>query len=210
MLRSAVRLLALTLLLLVAAPVAAQPPAAPLPKVVLVGDSIRLGYAPLVAKKLEGKAVVVSPAANGGDSANVLKHLDEWVARERPDLVHVNCGLHDLKLGKATKKHQVELDDYRQNLRRIVDRIRSETGATVVFANTTPIHDERHARRNAEFDRTDAAVLRYNEAARDVMSEAGVPVHDLHTIVRRGGVEALLTADGTHYTPAGNELLAGV
>ena len=64
-----------------AGPAAAQPP----PKVVLVGDSIRLGYAPLVAGKLDGKAVVVSPKANGGDSTNVLKHLDEWVIREKPD-----------------------------------------------------------------------------------------------------------------------------
>ena len=73
-----------------------------LPKVVLVGDSIRLGYAPLVAKRLEGKARVVSAEANGGDSANVLAHLDEWVIREKPAVVHLNCGLHDLKLSKKT------------------------------------------------------------------------------------------------------------
>ena len=40
-----------------------------LPRVVLVGDSIRLGYAPRVTARLAGKAVVVSPPANGGDSA---------------------------------------------------------------------------------------------------------------------------------------------
>ena len=33
----------------------------PLPTVVLVGDSIRMGYAPFVAKLLAGKAIVVSP-----------------------------------------------------------------------------------------------------------------------------------------------------
>jgi hypothetical protein len=32
-----------------------------LPKVALVGDSIRLGYAPRVKARLEGKAVFVSP-----------------------------------------------------------------------------------------------------------------------------------------------------
>src|SRR5262249_29415565 len=51
-------------------------------------------------------------------------------------------------------------------------------------------------------------VARYNAAARQVMAAAGVPVHDLHAIVTRGGAEALLGADGTHYTPAGYELLA--
>src|SRR5262245_46150553 len=110
MARLVARALPPAIFLLAVAPLAArQPPAAnPLPpKVVLIGDSIRLGYAPLVAKKLEAKAVVVSPPPNGGDSANVLKNLGEWVLREKPDLVHFNCGLHDLKLAKATKVHQV-------------------------------------------------------------------------------------------------------
>ena len=57
----------------------AQEPAR-LPKVVLIGDSIRIGYAPVVAKQLEGKAVVVSPKANGGDSANVLAKLAHGLA----------------------------------------------------------------------------------------------------------------------------------
>jgi hypothetical protein len=60
------------------------------PNVVLIGDSIRLGYGPQVNNRLAGKAVVVSPPENGGDSANVLAHLDEWVVRQKPDVVHLN------------------------------------------------------------------------------------------------------------------------
>ena len=47
----------LALLALCSTVEAAEPP--PLPKVVLIGDSIRLGYAPLVTKRLAGQAVVV-------------------------------------------------------------------------------------------------------------------------------------------------------
>src|SRR5262245_52010380 len=102
-----------TLPLLFLAALPAQPPAAtPPPKVVFVGDSIRLGYVPLVARPLEGRAVVVSPEPNGGDSANVLRNLDEWVIRQKPDLVHLNCGLHDLKRSKKSGTHQVELEEY--------------------------------------------------------------------------------------------------
>ena len=79
----------------------------PLPKVVLVGDSIRMGYAPLVAKRLDGKAIVVSAKPNGEDSGNVLRNLDEWVIKEKPDVVHFNAGLHDLKL--KDKSYQVPL-----------------------------------------------------------------------------------------------------
>src|SRR5262245_7381456 len=122
---------------------AAQEP----PKVVLIGDSIRMGYAPLVEKRLAGKATIVSTKENGGDTANVLKNLDEWVVAQKPVVVHINCGLHDLKLIKATARHQVEPDEYAKNLRLIVERIRAGTTAAIVFANTTPIVDDRHAAR---------------------------------------------------------------
>ncbi|MBX6313475.1 MAG: dienelactone hydrolase family protein, partial [Isosphaeraceae bacterium] len=183
-------------------------PAAGLPRVVLIGDSIRLGYAPRVAARLEGRAVVISPPENGGDSANVLAHLDEWVLREKPDVVHLNCGLHDLKRSKKDGRHQVELDRYTENLRRIIARIREGSDAALVFADTTPILDDRHARRGAEFDRTEADVQRYNAAAVAVMTELDVPVHDLHWVVEQGGRETMLGPDGTHYTDAGSERLA--
>ena len=116
-----------------------------LPKIVLVGDSIRLGYAPIVAKRLEGKAVVIGPKANGGDSTNVLKHLDEWVIREQPAIVHFNCGIHDTKKSKTSGRFQVPPETYEANLRAIVERIRAGTKATVVFATTTPVLDDRAA-----------------------------------------------------------------
>jgi len=198
----------LSLLLLAAAPTQSPSAAAPLPKVVLVGDSIRLGYAPLVARRLEGVAVVVGSKDNGGDSGNVLKNLDEWVIREKPDIIHFNCGLHDLKKARKDGWYQVGIEDYERNLRRIVERLRAETRASLVFALTTPIDDARHARRGAEFERLDADVQRYNDVARRVMQGAGVPVHDLDTIVRHVGLEQLQAADGTHYTPAGYDRLA--
>lgn len=202
--------LALLIVLPSAYPAQAQTPDAgvELPKVALIGDSIRLGYAPLVAKRLAGRARVISPAANGGDSSNVLRNLDEWVIGEKPVLVHFNCGLHDLKLGKASGQHQVPLDQYEVNLRRIVERLRRETSASIVFASTTPILDDRHAKRGAEFDRFEADVKRYNDAAFAVMKRAGVVAHDLHWVVEQGGAEQLLDKDGTHYTPAGYERLA--
>lgn len=188
--------------------VRAADPQPALPKVVLLGDSIRMGYAPLVAKRLEGRAVVVSHSANGGDSANLLKNLPAWVAAEKPDLVCFNCGLHDLKLAKNTGKYQVDIPTYETNLKRILEFLRKETTATFLFASTTPILDERHARRRANFDRHEADVARYNATAIQVMHQAGVSVVDLHWIVEQGGADKLLGADGTHYTPAGYEALA--
>lgn len=190
---------------------AAAQDAPALPKVVLVGDSIRLGYAPHVATQLAGKAVVVSPKPNGGDSSNVLKHLEEWVIREQPAIVHFNCGIHDTKQAKDSGTFQVPPEQYEANLRQIVSRIRSETKATVIFATTTPILDERAAelRKTATYALSDAATKQYNDIARRVMTELKVPVNDLRRVLPDAETTAeLMTTDGVHFTTAGKEKLA--
>src|SRR5438876_11405382 len=97
------RSLSLLALLLPSAGFAQQPQPKPeLPKVLLLGDSIREGYAPLVAKRLAGIAEVIQPKENGGDTANTLKLLDTWIGDGKLVVVHFNCGLHDLKLDKKS------------------------------------------------------------------------------------------------------------
>lgn len=181
-----------------------------LPKVVLLGDSIRLGYAPIVEKELAGKAIVVSPKANGGDSSNNLKHLDEWVIREQPAIVHFNAGIHDTEKSKTTATFQVPPEQYEANLRKIVARIRSETKAIVLFATTTPILDERagKTRAKAEYELQEASVEQYNQIARRVMQDLAVPVNDVHDLLAEPDVRAkLMSADRVHFTSEGREVL---
>ena len=162
-----------------------QPPKSDLPKIVLVGDSIRLGYTATVEKELAGRAIIISPKANGGDSSNVLKNLDEWVIRQQPDLVHFNCGIHDTKKSKTTGQFQVSPEQYEANLRKIVERIRKETKSTVVFATSTPILDDRaaKARSKVDYELLDDSIKQYNRIAGKVMQELRVPVNDLHEVV---------------------------
>ena len=83
------------------------------------------------------------------------------------------------------------LAEYEKNLKTIVERIRKETTAKVIFATTTPILDDLHAQRKAGFDRFEADVEKYNIAAVAVMKQAGVPINDLHRLVESGGKEKL-------------------
>jgi lysophospholipase L1-like esterase len=179
-----------------------------LPKVVLVGDSIRIGYAPIVAKTLDGKAEVVTPGNVVGDSAWLTKNLDDFIIKHKPDLVHFNVGLHDLKFSRTAKTYQIDLDTYEKNLDGIVTRLKKETKATLVFASSTPIDDERHAKRKAGFDRFEKDVKRYNDVALRVMRKHKVIVHDLHFLVHHAGADKLLDSDGTHYTKDGKARLA--
>ena len=106
------------------------------------------------------------------------------------------------------KGYQVPLAEYEKNLKAIIERIRKETKATVVFGTTTPIIDKLHAERKAGFDRFEADVQKYNVAAVSVMKQAGVPIDDLHTLVESRGRDKVMGPDGTHYTQEGYEILA--
>jgi lysophospholipase L1-like esterase len=181
-----------------------------LPKVVLIGDSIRLGYAPVVIRELEGRAVVVHSKANGGDSANVLKHLQEWAIAEQPDVVHFNCGIHDIKRIKETGAFQISPEQYAANLRQIVEKLRRETKAQVIFATTTPIIDERAEilRTKANYQLLDASSVEYNRIAVELMRELEVPVDDLRAACGSAREQGrLLAQDGVHFTPEGRERL---
>jgi lysophospholipase L1-like esterase len=163
-----------------------------------------------VAKKLEGKAVVVGPKANGGDSANVLKNLKAWAVAEKPDVVHFNCGIHDTKKDRKTGKFQVPPDQYEANLRKIVGTLRTETKATVIFATTTPIIDDRAAkgRADAAYELLDASTVEYNRIAARVMKELDVPVNDLRAACGDDAARGkLIGADGVHFTPDGRTRL---
>ena len=107
-----------------------------LPAVLLIGDSIRAGYQPFVAEALRGVAEVVSGADYGGTSAHIRANLDGWLRVRRYDLVHLNCGLHDLARRPATEPN-VPLAEYRDNLQAILDRL-AEIRVPAVWAATLP------------------------------------------------------------------------
>ena len=103
--------------------------------------------------------------------------------------------LHDLKRSKETGPTRCPWPSA-GNLWEIVERLR-RCGATLLFASTTPILDDRHARRKADFDRTQADVARYNAVALAVMGELGARWTTCTGWCRKGGPEGLLSGDGT-------------
>ena len=66
-------------------------------KIVLIGDSIRMGYDKYVKEALAGTAEVYYPDDNCRFANYVLRYLHEWKAEGKwpsdVDLVHWNAGL---------------------------------------------------------------------------------------------------------------------
>ena len=178
-----------------------------LPRVLLIGDSISMGYTIPVRELLKGKANVLRVMENCGESARGVKKLDAWLGNEKWDVIHFNFGLHDLKYldEKGTyvapdKGKQVALlPEYEANLRKLVTRLQ-QTGAKLIWASTTPVPD-------GSLGRVKADEIRYNEVALKVMKEMGVTIDDLHAVVTNGPSDMQLPRN-VHYTPAGYAILA--
>ena len=144
-------------------------------QLILIGDSIRMGYQDDVIRELANLADVWAPTPNGGNSANILQHLDEWIISRSPDVVHINCGLHDLKKKDFdTGEPAISLDQYESNLRALLGRILTETECTSIWPMTTPVNEIWHHERKG-FDRLEADVAAYNSAALKVTERFGYP-----------------------------------
>lgn len=174
-------------------------------QIVLIGDSIRMGYQETVRRELEPGIRVRSPEPNGGHSRNVLDHLDAWVLDRPPDAAHLNCGLHDLAKSFDSGLPRVPLEEYGRNVARLLDRVQG-AGILPVWATITPVDEVLH-HRNKSFDRFEADVEAYNEAALEAAEAAGVAVNDLFGVVEAAGRDRLLRDDGVHFSDEGSRLL---
>ena len=178
------------------------------PVALLIGDSIALGYAPGLDRFLAGKIRVEVIPENGGDSSNVLANLEKWVAGCQPHIIHVNCGLHDLRVDPKTGFYQQPVDRYRKNLEEIVRRLRAKTEARLVWATTTPVIVDRH-NTSKPFHRYDRDIDAYNQAAIDSMARDGnIAIDDLYAVVEHYGRAKCIADDGVHMTEDGYEVLA--
>ncbi len=175
-------------------------------RVLLIGDSIRIGYQATVEKELEGQTEVWQPEANGGNSRKVRENLDAWALGSPSKVIHVNCGLHDLKVEFDEEESAVPLAEYRQNVEEILQRLATQTKAKVIWAATTPVNEAWHHERK-DFDRFEAYVTEYNEAAAEICGRMNIPVNDLYRVVMDAGRDGLLTPDGVHFQEEGSSLL---
>jgi acyl-CoA thioesterase-1 len=170
-----------------------------LPRVLLIGDSISIGYTVPARKLLAGKANVHRIPENGGPTTNGLKNLDKWVGAGKWDVIHFNWGLHDIKLD--TGKHQVPVEEYERNLRDLVTKLRA-TGAKLIWASTTPVPEGK-----VSPPRKDSDVVAYNAAARKIMEENKIPINDLYAFVLPK-LKDLQRPVNVHFTDKGSEALA--
>jgi len=190
--------------------------AAKLPRVLIIGDSISHGYTPFVKAMLTNKVTIVHASGNNAATVTALKRVDQWLGKEKWDVIHFNWGLHDMKyIDPATSetdmaklvavekgKQWVPVEQYEPNLKALVQRLK-QSGAKLVWCTTTPVPE-------GAVGRIPGEEVKYNAAALRVMQAEGIPVDDLCAVV---GNPQNRTAMGgrpkdVHYTDAGYKTLA--
>lgn len=180
-------------------------------RVILIGDSIRLGYEPAVRDHLADEAAVTGPAEGTQHTANILFHLWAWVVTQAPDVVHINAGHWDTRrVIRGEEGNVIPLETYRENVRRILTLLQRHTRARLVWATSTPLRMpeyERTQRRHGGTSRDPASIARYNAVACAEAARLRVAVNDLHRFVMRQGTRRLMHADGAHFTPVGYDAL---
>jgi lysophospholipase L1-like esterase len=196
-----------------------------IPLIYIVGDSISMHYGPFLEfytqgrfriMRRKGDAVAmqnldIAQGANCGDSRHVLEFLEARLKLGdfQPDLLLLNCGLHDIKRDLANGAIQVPEEEYAGNLQRIVDLFRSHS-LPFAWMRTTHCVDEIHNVKHAppDFRRYAADNERYNQLADRVMTAAGVPMIDLNGFTRRLGSDEELFCDHVHFQEPARKLQA--
>ena len=171
-----------------------------LPHVLLIGDSISIGYTLPTRSLLLGRANVHRIPVNGGPTINGLENLTRWLGSRNWNVIHFNWGLHDLRFMDGGT-HQVPIDKYEENLRELVQRLK-QTGAALIWASTTPVPDA-----DVTPPRKNSDVIAYNAVARRIMEENGIPIDDLYPVAlsRLGEIQR---PANVHFTDPGYEVLA--
>ena len=193
--------------------------------VILIGDSIRLGYQARVAELLGDGVKVYAPEENCRYTKFALWGMFSWMEGwgcPAPDVIHWNTGIWDLHRCTADGEVFTPLSEYLETNRRLAIQMESYCDR-LIWATTIPGGRELDEHKRTNYlvgesgrpavylcDYTDvwnADVERYNEACSKMLSERGIVINDLYSVIA-GRTDEYIGDDGIHPTEAGYEALA--
>ena len=147
-------------------------------RVLVIGDSISIGYTPFIKVALSADVEVSHNPGNGGSTLRGLESMEKWLDNKDWDVILFNFGLHDMVHKDSSGKYDVvngtiavPLKEYRKNLEAIADKL-NETTAKVIFVSTTMVPEGASGRKTA-------SVPAYNEVALKVMKKKDIQLVDL-------------------------------
>lgn len=178
----------------------------------LLGDSISMQYSnPYLEKMLNGSYHIVRKQDNGegmqnldipkganiGNSRMALTYITHKLSDHKftPDLILLNCGLHDIKRDPKTGVIAIDTAEYRKNLLAITDLV-AQRKISMIWIRTTEVVDSIH-KKNKGFDRFAKDLETYNAIADEVCKQENLRTIDLYTFTKGLGPDRFV--DHVHY-----------
>lgn len=166
--------------------------------VLLLGDSIRMGYDKSVKLSLKDSANVVFPSENCRFASYLLRYLHEYkntlLPNEDVDVLHWNAGLWDCLRIFGEEPHSTK-EIYAYYIERLCVRIKKLfPNAKVIFATSTRVQSEKM---NGIFKRYNEDIEDYNNVAVEIVKKHGFEVNDLYAISKTLPEDA--HSDSVHY-----------
>lgn len=183
----------------------------PKPRVLIIGDSISIGYFPFVKAALGAKADVFHNAGNAQHTGTGLQKIKTWLGKEHWDVIQFNWGLWDIAYRNPESKEQGNRDkehgsittspeSYRENLESLITTLK-QTGAKLVFVTTTVVPKNEAGRFVGDEEK-------YNQIAIEVMRKNSIAISDLYNPSVAIHEKAGLGDDNVHYTTEGYQQLS--
>jgi hypothetical protein len=181
------------------------------PRILIIGDSISIGYTPFVKKYFADKAVITHNPGNAQHTGTGLEKIEVWLGNEKWDIIQFNWGLWDLcyrhpdskvqgNRDKVNGKVTYSVEEYAANLDSLVSTLQKKTNAKLIFVTTTYVPED-------EAGRVSEDAIKYNNAAKAVMKKHAVVVNDIYeqsvSIHKKFGKGV----DDVHYTGEGYDQL---
>ncbi|MBJ6368781.1 SGNH/GDSL hydrolase family protein [Snuella sedimenti] len=184
------------------------------PKILIIGDSISIGYTPFVKKNLAATAIVEHNPGNAQHTGTGLKQIEAWIGDTNWDIIQFNWGLWDLcyrhpdskeygNRDKINGKVTYTVEEYAANLDTLVRKIKEKSNAKLVFVTTSYVPKE-------EAGRFEADAKRYNKAAIAVMKKHNVSVNHIYKASKTIHKKYGKGSHDVHYTKDGYKKLGKI
>lgn len=185
-------------------------------EILIVGDSISLGYKDGVVRALNGEARLTRPliefSGEEPNSINFARNISKWLDKNPYDVVHLNCGIWDgtgavyAESGEIVRREPVPISKYTQNVIQIIGQALSR-GAHVIWATITPVGriDDCLCREGFEAKYNQSVIAMIEDEFSAELHSRRLLVNDLYSLVLSRGISKI---DSVHCSPEGYAVLA--
>lgn len=193
--------------------------------VLLIGDSIRMGYQSRVAELLGDDVKIYAPDENCRYTKFTLWGMFSWMEGwnyPKFDVIHWNTGTWDLHRCTVDGEVFVPLPEYLETNRRLAIQMEYYS-KNLIWATILPGGKELDQAKKTNYlvgddeqpnvflcdtmEKWNADVRRYNEECAKMLRGRGIVINDLYSVIA-GRTDEFISGDGIHPNDAGYDLLA--